>query len=76
MFPPTRATSATTEDTIPGRSPPCTVRTYDVPTASCADSSGTSRTDTVRVPSAVRPDRASSISADPAGPAQISIIAK
>src|SRR5680860_1587235 len=78
MFPPTRATSATTEETMPGRSPPCTVRTYDDPTDSCADSGGTSRTDTASEPSAVSPDRASSICAapaEPAGPAQINIIA-
>src|SRR5512145_3071045 len=76
MLPPTRATSLATVETMPARSPPWTVRTYVDPTASCSPSSGTSRTETLSEPSSVMGARDASISAEPASPAQISIIAK
>jgi len=79
MLPPTRAISATIAETMPGRSPPCTVSTHDVPPAGArgsACSCGTSRTVTVSVPSPVSGASAASISVSTASPAQISIIAK
>ena len=77
MLPPTAATSATTEETMPGRSPPWTVSTHDVPPVGRRCSSGTSRTVTVSVAvGGQRRQRGLDRRRRSASPAQTSIIAK
>ena len=76
MLPPTRATSPTTAETMPGRSPPCTVSTQGVPSTGSSCSGGTSRTVTLSDPSALSGASAASIAAWSPSPALMSIIAK
>ena len=63
MLPLTAATSATTAETMPGRSPPWTVSTHGVPAEAGAGCAATSATVTVRDRSMVSEARADSMSA-------------